>query len=193
MQVLKFGPMGEEDLNRYAAHIHELNLKWWTNADGSPKDLDKGERFMLMVSELAEAMEGDRKSLADDHLPQYPMIWVELADCVIRVMDSGHVYGWDFEIEGYENPLLIQYPQTVGAGLFNVVDKLISLASCEFQKEYDEASSFAKDVIINCQDLAEALMCEDFWQVVYEKLVYNWTRADHAHENRQGLVGQKKY
>ena len=79
MEILKFDPT-TMDLNSYAAHIHELNLKWWTNADGTLKELDKGERFMLMVSELAEALEGDRKSLADDKLPQYPMIWVELPD-----------------------------------------------------------------------------------------------------------------
>lgn len=192
MQIKKFNPE-VMDLNQYAGHIHELNLKWWTNADGTPKELDKGERFMLMVSELAEAMEGDRKSLADDKLPQYPMIWVELADCVIRVMDSGYVYGWDFNIEGYDAVVLINFPKTVGASLFNIVDQLVQLATDELNHNNIVASQWAKGIVVNCEKLASELGCPDFWQVVYEKLVFNWTRADHAHENRQGLPGQKRY
>lgn len=181
------------DLNAYAAHIHELNAKWWHEADGTPKELDKGERFMLMVSELAEALEGDRKSLPDDKLPQYPMIWVELADCVIRVMDSGHVYGWDFNAEGYDAVVLINYPETVGASLFNIVDQLVQLATDELQGDTTETSQWAKGIVDNCQSLASQLGCSDLWQVVYDKLVFNWTRPDHAHENRQGLPGQKRY
>lgn len=42
---------------------------------------------MLMVSEISEAMEGARKNLMDDKLPHRPMEEVELADCVIRIMD----------------------------------------------------------------------------------------------------------
>ena len=44
-------------------------------------------RLMLIVSELAEAMEGHRKSLRDDHLPLRDMAEVELADAVIRIFD----------------------------------------------------------------------------------------------------------
>ncbi|XUM19805.1 hypothetical protein ACRAVF_19255 [Bradyrhizobium oligotrophicum S58] len=38
---------------------------------------------MLIVSEIAEAMEGERKSLMDDHLPHRKMVEVELADTLI--------------------------------------------------------------------------------------------------------------
>lgn len=63
---------------------------WWTNlktgqdlrtADNVP------EKLMLTVSELAEAMEGHRKNLMDDHLPQFSMIETELADTIIRICD----------------------------------------------------------------------------------------------------------
>lgn len=50
-------------------------------------DRNKGELLMLMVSELAEGMEADRKDLMDDHLPQYKGLHVELADCMIRIFD----------------------------------------------------------------------------------------------------------
>ena len=43
--------------------------------------------LMLIVSEIAEAMEGDRKDLMDDKLPNRKMIEVELADAMIRIAD----------------------------------------------------------------------------------------------------------
>lgn len=48
---------------------------------------------MLVVTELAEAMEGDRKNLPDDHLPQYEMRAVELADALIRICDMAGAFG----------------------------------------------------------------------------------------------------
>lgn len=189
--VLKFSG----DLNAYAAHIHELNLKWWTNADGTPKDLDKGERFMLMVSELAEAMEGDRKDLMDDKLPAHKMILVELADTVIRVMDSGHVYGWNF-LPAKNRAYMILSPSTMGGHLLNITSLIVQLAAFEvdgwghvYSGPQDHKSDLASEIV----DYCERLGGHSFWQIVYEKLEYNWTRADHAHANRQGLPGQKRY
>ena len=51
--------------------------------------------LMLCVSELAEAMEGDRKGLMDDHLPHRKMLDVELADCLIRIFDMAGGLGID--------------------------------------------------------------------------------------------------
>lgn len=55
--------------------------------DSAPLDIPRS--LMLTVSELGEAMEGDRKKLQDDHLPHHKMFDVELADAVIRIM---HLY-----------------------------------------------------------------------------------------------------
>jgi len=61
---------------------------WWHDLQtGELKKRNTGELLMLMVSELAEAMEGDRKNLMDEHLPQRKSVEVELADCVIRIFD----------------------------------------------------------------------------------------------------------
>ena len=51
----------------------------------SPRET--GTMLMLIVSEIAEAMEGDRKGLMDDHLPDRKMLEVELADACIRIFD----------------------------------------------------------------------------------------------------------
>lgn len=72
---------------------------WWNDlATGAPiieRPHVVGEKLMLVVSEVAEAMEGHRKSLADDKLPHRPMIEVELADAVIRIADLAGALGLD--------------------------------------------------------------------------------------------------
>ena len=69
---------------------------WWTDlATGEPKQRNKGELLMLIVSEVAEAMEGERKDLMDDHLPHRKMAEVELADALIRIFDYAGGHGYD--------------------------------------------------------------------------------------------------
>ena len=76
------------NLDNYAQEVHEANKKWWTNLEtGEPIDRNVGQLLMLCVSELAEAMEGDRKNLMDDKLPHRKMFDVELVDCFIRLAD----------------------------------------------------------------------------------------------------------
>lgn len=84
-------------LNDYASETHVNNIKWWEYANGQAKERNKGELLMLMVSEIAEAMEGERKDLMDDKLPHRKMAEVELADCLIRIFDYAGAYGYDLE------------------------------------------------------------------------------------------------
>jgi len=85
-------------LNEMAKRVHEANAKWWRDLEtGAPIKRNKGELLMLMVSELAEAMEGERKDLMDDKLPHRKMAEVELADTIIRILDYAHAYGYDLD------------------------------------------------------------------------------------------------
>jgi NTP pyrophosphatase (non-canonical NTP hydrolase) len=69
---------------------------WWSDLDtGARKERNTGELLMLIVSEVAEAMEGARKNLPDDKLVNRPMIECELADCVIRCFDTAGGLGLD--------------------------------------------------------------------------------------------------
>jgi NTP pyrophosphatase (non-canonical NTP hydrolase)/rRNA maturation protein Nop10 len=73
--------------------IERDNARWWRDLNtGKPIDRNIGELLMLMVSELSEAMEGHRKNLMDDKLPHRKMFEVELADLVIRVLDTAVHY-----------------------------------------------------------------------------------------------------
>lgn len=85
-----------EALNDLCDRVHILNKKWWTNLEtGERLNRNVPEMLMLCVSELAEAMEGHRKSLPDDKLPHRSMFEVELADCIIRIFDIAGGLGLD--------------------------------------------------------------------------------------------------
>jgi NTP pyrophosphatase (non-canonical NTP hydrolase) len=85
-------------LNDYSRQSHHDNIQWWIDLDtGAPLDRNKGELLMLMVSEIAEAMEGERKDLMDDKLPHRKMVEVELADALIRIFDYAGAFGLDLE------------------------------------------------------------------------------------------------
>lgn len=73
---------------------------WWqdpkTGANVNDNPLCFSKNLMLIVSEVSKAMEGDRKSLQDDKLPQYPMRTVELGDALIRILDTAG--GFDLDL-----------------------------------------------------------------------------------------------
>lgn len=75
-------------LNYLAHRCRQANDTWWKDpVTGEKKTRNKGELIALMHSELSECLEGVRKGLQDDHLPQYPMELVELADTLVRIFD----------------------------------------------------------------------------------------------------------
>lgn len=87
-----------KSLNELADEIHANNHRWWHDLEtGEKLDRNKGEMLMLIVSEIAEAMEGERKNLMDDHLPHRKMAEVELADAMIRIFDYAGAYGFDLD------------------------------------------------------------------------------------------------
>lgn len=78
------------DLTSFFDFIHQFNIDrgWWHDIHtGAAKERNVGEILMLAVSELSEALEGDRKKLKDDKLPQFPMFTVEIGDAIIRLAD----------------------------------------------------------------------------------------------------------
>jgi len=82
-------------LNSLATLCHQDNIKWWHDPTTGARVGNKGEKLMLMVSELAEAMEAERRDLMDDKLPHLKGAVVELADALIRLLDYCGAYGYD--------------------------------------------------------------------------------------------------
>lgn len=79
-------------------HQRAQRAGWWDDYDGAPDNLKPAllaGRQMLMVSEVAEAMEALRKDRKDDHLPNRKGEEVELADAVIRIFDYAGKRGFN--------------------------------------------------------------------------------------------------
>lgn len=86
------------NLNELSKIVHAANAKWWQDLEtGEPIKRNKGELLMLIVSEVAEAMEGERKNLMDDKLPHRKMAEVELVDALIRIFDYAAGFGYDLQ------------------------------------------------------------------------------------------------
>jgi NTP pyrophosphatase (non-canonical NTP hydrolase) len=83
-------------LNEFAKLCRHKNDEWWKDpVTGERLQRNRAELLMLIVSELAEAMEGERKNLMDDKLPHRRMAEVELADALIRIFDYAGGFGYD--------------------------------------------------------------------------------------------------
>lgn len=88
----------ESELNILTRYCHGVAREcgWWNDpTTGAPLQKNVGELLCLVHSEVSEAMEGHRKGLMDDHLKQRPMIEVELADALIRILDMSGGLGLD--------------------------------------------------------------------------------------------------
>lgn len=78
------------------AHLTASRAGWYQDpVTGERIQRNFGEVVALMHSELSEALEAHRKSLADRHLPDRNAIEVEFADCIIRILDTAKAMGLD--------------------------------------------------------------------------------------------------
>lgn len=155
---------------------------------------DKPRSFNTFVclfhSELSEGVEGLRKGLMDDHLVMYPMVVVEVADFVIRVLDwfgsqedvstlNSHIYSTT--VLTMENiDYLAEMHQSVSAAMYFYDSE----GGLDIVEEYlNEAISMAFSMAnANGWDLVK---------IMNEKMVYNQNRADHKRENREKVGGKK--
>lgn len=172
-----------KNLTELSNEIHAENVQagWW---DDWPVKTDRHETaIMLVISEIAEAMEGHRKNLMDDHLPQFKMFDVELADALIRLLDLAGAYeidlaGYDFitwvdrKIESYKS-------LTIPEQLF----KLTSYCHAEIRIS-------ALNSIVHLMVIAQ-INNVDIFTVMQAKREYNAKRADHKRENRSTQHGKK--
>jgi len=77
-----------------------ISAGWWTDLSTGnlrqPGNIELAlSKAALVHSEVSEMVEGIRKGLMDDHLPERPMGEVEAADAIIRLLDLAGYMGWD--------------------------------------------------------------------------------------------------
>lgn len=174
-----------------AAECHAENRRWWHDLKtGERIKRNEGELLMLCVSELAEAMEGHRKGLADDKLPHRQMAEVELADFLIRAGDmlgSGiynlaepfwRMYG------GPPSPARVFKP----AVECNFAEELLTIV--RLTTGAGDRPRMLIAAMNRVVGLAEHLDM-DLVGAYEEKMEYNRTRADHTYAARLAKGGKK--
>jgi hypothetical protein len=172
------------ELKQLSEMIHAQNkaVGWWD-------DVRPVETFAcLFHSELSEAMEGDRKGLMDDHLPQYEMFWVEVADFVIRCLDWLGYHNHDnydfavWDVWFNRTQFLAYMHRQVSDSVSNTLDP--------YYRTTNKPANNIAYAVVACFDYASVEKF-DLMKVIIEKVEYNKTRADHKRENRQLPEGKK--
>lgn len=175
--------MNTDELNQLAQRVHKLNEKWWQHPVTKERiERNKGELLMLVITELAEACEGERKDLMDDKLPHRKMAEVEMADAMIRLLDLSQGYRLPITIKtlSYEE-IESHIPDNKGEALLIICANIIA-----FKMGRSEFGFIIQMIEDYCTKHNY-----DLYGALEEKLAYNATRVDHTHEARLQAEGKK--
>lgn len=180
--------MTPETINEYAAKVYAQNVAvgWWDNPDR-----DIFQTLQLVNTEIAEATEGDRKDLMDDHLPHRKMVEVELADTLIRLFDLAGRYGWKFDSSVSPLRGLVDAKSLAPRHFWltaSVIEIGYGVTICGPESEVAN-----KGYSICVSGALEIARFEgyDLQGAIDEKLEYNATRHDHKREVRAEFDGKR--
>lgn len=170
----------KEDLNQLAQRVHQANIKWWQDpATGKPIERNKGELLMLVITELAECCEGERKNLIDDKLPHRKMAEVEMADTYIRLLD--YAAGFKHNLVYVISPISDKGETNKGRMLLGICTQVTLIM------QNPNNLTFSLSLIRRyCEIFGYDLM-----SAFEEKMAYNAKREDHKHEARLQLGGKQ--
>jgi len=173
-----------------AQQINDNNVAvgWWKELQENP-DLAKfyiPMKLCLVHSEITEAYLGWMDKDLDDHLPQYPMFHVEVADTAIRTYD---LLGW-FGTQVSEDKMQQFSVLNSTPGEFLVLHHMVTEAlECHRKGRQAELESWLVTLIYRCWAVSRIFKF-DLEKVINDKLEYNAQRLDHKLENRNAEGGK---
>jgi hypothetical protein len=186
------------EFNELASFIHAKNIEagWW---DNDPCIITK---LQLVNTEIAEATEGERKDMMDDHLPTRKMGEVELADALIRMLDLGGKMGWTYSPELHGNMAsdiaeLYDRLDNVASrhGMLTFINSGLLFGTLLSIDDTDDDKVLGFNETYTCFIVYLMATAEiegyDIEGALYEKLEYNEMRADHKPENRAAANGKR--
>lgn len=172
-------------LNEWAKHCHEANVKWWQCIDtGKPIKRNPKELLMLVITELAEAVEGERKNLMDDKLPHRKMAEVEMADAFIRLCDFAAGFGYEVK-----EPVNSDLDYLVRTTPENKAEALLHITSVVLFIAHHPPAIVSSILLIRAYCLKHGY---DLDGAINQKIEFNRTREDHKHEARR-IAGGKQF
>lgn len=171
--------------NKLAQECHAENQHWWHDpATGKRFERNRGEMFALMHSELSECLEGIRKDLWDNHIPERASEEVELADFIIRLMDYiGHR---KHNIDAMFAMMPAMHVFDNKAECINAMHNHLSSVHSDMVSEQFGFSLLLK--YIDCYCCAYKI---DLEGAIRDKRAFNRTRHDHTNEARLAAGGKK--
>lgn len=175
-------------------HTQNVNMGWWDNVP--EEEIERMqlivEKMQLISTEIAEATEGARKNLMDDHLPHRKMEEVELADALIRTLD----------LTGFKYFIWQALEDESEEGSF---EEIVNFMEIGYNRDCSRVATghFSLNVALvkSLEDGDLGLLVlmiiawanhrgYDIMKAMSEKVEYNANRADHKRENREKEGGK---
>ncbi len=181
-------------INSLSEVIHQdcVNVGWWDDPNRCLYTC-----IQLISTEVAEATEGDRKNLMDDHLEGFRMEEVELCDALIRLLDLGGklqlMYDSDIAIVHHWCSAL----NHVGKQHLGINQRIIKFADALADYEYRSDELYKRLLEEAYGDLIKSILQVahnrgyTFFEALELKIDYNRKRADHKREARAAENGKK--
>lgn len=168
-------------------HLENVQRGWWK----APRDA--ATFVCLFHSEASEAVEGVRRALMDDHLPEYTMDAVELADVIIRCCDY---LGYHYHDVVWDLPRVC----VLDSMLHNVANIHAMLSEAWLERKPAGDGTYT---VLNLRSVLRAAAIAyttathfgyPIEDIIDKKRAYNGVRPDHSLEVREsGAVGAKQF
>lgn len=178
------------ELVELSKEVAIVNEKWTHDPMTGLKKYPSLKRcLILIISEICEAMEGERKDLNDTHLTYRKMAEVEMADTLIRLLDLCNRFNveiaedfgdemWSYEFDS----------ETKEENLYEIIVDIVLIGDSEFK------GNIASENVTRVFEAVDGY-CEkwgyDLKGAVREKMEYNKNREDHKIESRLAENGKK--